>query len=190
METNATESGHNSRRLPYPFLMVLIGAVLLLATLFMPYATATREHKERLLSHPDYVVIPELGMTNKGAVHMSLVDYTRVYGVAIGQGRQKEVAVAGIVIILAFAVFSALTLLMSICKRPIAIIVFEALALVAFQVIHFDFEDRGVIPSSSYQWGMANYLFYILELLILAGAVWMLVEKRKQRKQCCMKGEM
>ena len=85
-------------------------------------------------------------------------------------------------IIVIFTVFALLTVFLSLMKKPIGIIVSDILALIVFKIIHFDFEDRGVIPSSSYNWGITNYLTYVIGIIIIIGAVWMFIEKKKEKE--------
>lgn len=55
--------------------------------------------------------------------------------------------------------------------------------------MHFDYADRGVLPTDSYGWGMANYLTYIIGIVIAIGAAWLFVEKRKIKKLEKKQGE-
>ena len=71
---------------------------------------------------------------------------------------------------------------MSLLKKAIGIIIFDFLALGIFLLMHFDYADRGVLPTNSYGWGMANYLTYIVGIVVAIGAVWLFVEKRKIKK--------
>ena len=52
----------------------------------------------------------------------------------------------------------------------------------AFKIICFDFEDRGVIPSSSFNWGIVYYLVYVIGMIIITGVIWLFIEKRKAKK--------
>lgn len=69
-----------------------------------------------------------------------------------------------------------------VVKKTIGIIIFDFLALAIFWLIHFDYADRGVLPNNSYEWGIANYLTYIVGIVVAIGAVWLFVEKRKIKK--------
>ena len=71
---------------------------------------------------------------------------------------------------------------MTLIKKPIGIIIFDLLTMGAFWIICFDFEDRGVIPSSSFDCGIVYYLVYGIGVIIFAGAVWLFIEKRKAKK--------
>jgi hypothetical protein len=48
---------------------------------------------------------------------------------------------------------------------------------------NWDYTDRGVIPSSSYDWGLAHTLLPIAAIIALAGAIWMLAIKISTKKQ-------
>lgn len=173
-----------NKKVAIPFGITLAGVVLMIIMLFLPYASATSEYKEVLNQNKEGIFAQEIGMTNADAVHISLVKYARIY-VAGAKSLEavKAVAIMGIIIISAYALFAVLTLLMTILKKSIAVIVFDILALLDFWLIRFDFSDRGVIPSSRYGWGIASYLPYFLGVVVLAGAIWMLVEKKKMKEQ-------
>ena len=172
-----------TRKMKLAWLIIVLGSLLLIAMLLLPFASATKEYKERLLDYPDQSYIEEISMTNKDAVNISLVEFARIYGVAIDQGISKDISIACIVVIAIFAGLSLITLLLSIFKKPIGIIIFNVLSLCAFGLIRFDFKDRGVIPNSSHNWGLANYMTYVVGAVIMAGAVWLFIEKRKIKKQ-------
>lgn len=166
----------------YPVLITIIGAILMLLMLLLPYASATEDYEERLMKYEDEMYVEEIGMTNADAVNISLLEFVRIYSEAASQGMHKDISIACIVIISIFAGCAILTLLMTLIKKPIGIIIFDLLTMVAFKIICFDFKDRGVIPSSYFDWGIAHYLAYVIGVIIFAGAIWLFVEKRKAKK--------
>lgn len=170
------------KKMMLPFVITVVCSVLFLLTVFLPYATAKPEHKAWLREHAELDYVEEIGMTNGEAVDLSLVEFMRIYAEAIRQDMQKEISIACIVIIAIFTGLSVITLLLALFKKPIGVMVFDVLAMVAFRIIHFDFEDRGVIPSSSYDWGITNTLVYVFGVCVLGVAVWLLVTKIKYKK--------
>ena len=78
-----------------------------------------------------------------------------------------------------------MSILFTVLKKPIAITIFSLLAFGVFSIQNFDYTDRGVIPSSTYDWGVAYYAFYIAFLVALVGAVLMLVFKIICKKKQC-----
>ena len=165
-----------NKKMMYPFLVTVVAAISMLMMVFLPYASANSEYKELLIKDSDAMYVREIGMTNSEAINISLFEFVKIYSETAKQDIQKEASIACIVIIVIFTVF------LSLMKKPIGIIVSDILALIAFKIIHFDFEDRGVIPSSSYNWGITNYLTYIIGIIIIIGAVWMFIEKKRKKK--------
>lgn len=172
-----------TKALRIPYLITFISGALLLLMMLFPYASAKEGYKEILLKDADGFYAEEIEMTNKEAANISLGEYIVMYAEAAKQGIQKETSIACVVIIAVFWALTVLTYIMAILKKPIGIVIFDLLAMCAFKIIHFDFEDRGIIPSSSYDWGIANYLTYIIGIVILGGAIWLFIEKRKAKKQ-------
>lgn len=167
---------NKTKLMRYPVLITIIGSVLMLLMLFLPFASATEDYKEKLLKYE------EIGMTNGEAVNISLFEFGKMYVEAANQGMHKEISIACIVIISLFAGFAVLTLLLCLCKKSIGIIIFDLLTIGTFKIICFDFEDRGVLPSSSFDWGIVNWMVYVIGILVFAGAIWLFVEKKKAKK--------
>ena len=171
------------KRLLIPFFIVLAGSLLLIATLFVSFASATEDYKGYLQEHPDGMYTEELEMTNKEAVNLSLFEFGRIYAKTAELGMSKEVSITCLVIISVFAVLVILTAIFSVLKKPIAIIVFNLLSLGVFRVIMWDFDDRGVVPNNNYDWGVAYYFCYIGAAVVFIGAVYLLIIKIRLRKE-------
>lgn len=92
-------------------------------------------------------------------------------GLAIRKANRRHYpeAVICITLMAAIAVASLLVLLFGLLKKPIAAIVFSVLATVAFYALRWDFDDRGVLPSSQYRYGIAEYLYPIAFIVVIAG---------------------
>lgn len=172
-----------SKNTVYPFWITLAGALLMAVMLFLPYATATEDFEEELMESPEQTYSMSTEMTNEEVVNLSLFDYLKIDCAGMDYAVTKAVAIANLVIISVFGVFVLLTILMAVLKKPIATIVFDVLAIIAFAVINFDFSSRGIISNGKYNWGIANYLTYALGAIVIAGAVWLFIEKRKAKKQ-------
>lgn len=167
----------------YPFLAMLIGSIMLIATIFMPFASSTENYRKYLEKYPDSMFAEELNMTNEDAINLSLFEYARIYSSEMGLKMAKSISIACLVLIGMFGVFALLTLLFSILKKAIPTIIFNLLTLALFIITKWDFKDRGVIPSSRWDWGTAQYICYIGVAVVLAGAVTLLVIKIKDKKQ-------
>ena len=76
-----------------PFIITLIGAILMLVMLLLPYASANSEHKDYLIEYSDDMYVQEIGMTNSEAVNISLVEFVRIYSEAINEDMNKETSI-------------------------------------------------------------------------------------------------
>ena len=173
------QTGHRSKIFIGAFIAMLIGSAILLLTLFMPFASATDEYKEALEKFSDSMYIEELNMTNEEAINISLFEFIRIYSSETGKEISNDLSIVYVVVIAAFAVFALLTLLFS----SIPVIVFNILTFAVLRLIIWDFEDRGVISNSRYDWGIAQYIGYIGIAIVMVGAVALLVVKMKDKKQ-------
>lgn len=172
-----------NKKLLIPFVLVLICSVVMITTLFMPYATASDEYSKVLNAYPDEVVYEGFDMVAEDMTNISMVEYANVYRTLSEQiWGNSSYGIFYVILVALIGGLSLLTLLFAILKKPIAIMIFDILAFGVFSVQNWDYKDRGVIPSSSYDWGMAYYIFYIVAVLALIGAIWMLIIKVKNKK--------
>lgn len=179
----ALQSVGSKNNLLLPFIAALIGSLMLILTLFLPFASAKDEYKEYLQEYSDKMYAEEINMTNGEAVHISLFEYGRMYAAAADLGMAESIAIACLVIISAFALFAILTTLFSVLKKPIAAIIFDLLAFGVFLLIKWDFRDRGVLPSNRYDWGIAEFICYIGIAVVIVGSILLLIAKIKNKKQ-------
>lgn len=187
METTSEQKRRFSlctdKNLYWAFAAALAGAIIVCAAFFLPYGTANKEYRQELEQYSSEISIPELGMNNKDIEDMSMPEYIRTYLYAREVNMANEAVVVGVVVVIGLiGILSCITLLLTILKKPVAVIIVNTLALGAFRLLCYDFEDRGVIGNSGYNWGIAYYLYYIGIAVVYAGAVWMFLLKRKRKK--------
>lgn len=187
METTREQKRHFSlctdKNLYWAFVAALAGAIIVCAAFFLPYGAADKEYRQELEQYSSEISIPKLGMNNKDIEDMSMPEYIRTYLYAGKVNMADEAVVVGVVVVIGLiGILSCITLLLTILKKPAAVMIVNTLVLGAFRLLCYDFEDRGVIGNSRYNWGIAYYLYYIGIAVIYAGAVWMFIIKRKQKK--------
>lgn len=172
----------NKSRVTITFILTFVGAILLLGTFFLPFASAKEDYKEQLDSNPDAMYIDEINMTNADAVNISLLEFARIYSSESAQETDRAVSITCVIMIMTFGAFSLLTLLLSIFRKPIGTMVLCLLAIVVYKLINFDFSDRGIIPSGRFDWSFSAYSGYAAAIIIIAGSIWMIIEKNKMKK--------
>ena len=142
-----------SKKLPakqlIPYVLLVVGAVAMAVSFFLPFASAKGDYAEYLKQYGDRVYTAEAGLHNKDVVGLSLLTFLRIYIAGLQSGKllggMYLEAVICITLMAVIAVSSLLILLFGVLKKPIAAIVFSVLAVVAFYALRWDFDDRGVL---------------------------------------------
>lgn len=154
-----------SKRLPakqlIPYVLLVVGAVAMAVSFFLPFASAKGDYAEYLKQYGDRVYTAEAGLHNKDVVGLSLLTFLRIYIAGLQSGK----------------LLGGMYLEAVICITLMAVIVFSVLAVVAFYALRWDFDDRGVLPSSQYGYGIAEYIYPISFVVVVAGAIWFMVSR-------------
>lgn len=154
--------------------LTIVFAALLVAAFFLPYASAVEEYRAVLgqLSENPF------GVANEELADISLLEYVRIY---LNEAPEAFVAVY-VPLTVAPAVLGALTLLFSSLRKPVPAFVFSVVTLGVTSLLSWDFEDRGVLPSDTYDWGVARWVYLAAGVAVIACAIWQIVLRRQARK--------
>ncbi len=183
MEYMTSAGNTPAKKVSIAFLIMLFGSILLLGAFFMPFAAAKKEHKEDLLKYSDEMYFDDISMTNKEAVNMSMPELLQIYSNAAAAGQSKAIGTVCVVLIILTALMTILTLLFTIIKKPVAAIVFACLTAIVTAIFGWDMKARRAIENSSYKYGISHYLYYICVVIIIAGAVWLIIENSKRKEE-------
>ena len=134
-----------SKKLPakqlIPYVLLVVGAVAMAVSFFLPFASAKGDYAEYLKQYGDRVYTAEAGLHNKDVVGLSLLTFLRIYIAGLQSGKllgyMYMEAVICITLMAVIAVSSLLILLFGVLKKPIAAIVFSVLAVVAFYALRW-----------------------------------------------------
>lgn len=161
-----------------PFIVTFVAALLMVSCILLPYAAATEDYTKRIDKYPDEVFFEDMDLTAKDLKNVSMVEYAHIY-LAMSEQLFHDPAVG--VFYAAFVGliggFSLIAALFALGRKPIPAIIFTVQAYGVFAMQNWDYTDRRVIPSNSYDWGLAHTLFPIAAGIALIGAIWMLVKK-------------
>lgn len=166
------------KALKVPFIVTFLAAVLLVAAFFMPLKTAKGDYREVLLQAADAINVPEIKMTNKAAVNVSMFEYTRAYQALIGS-ISKTWSAIGTAFFVAVGVLSVITFIFTLCRKPVAIIIFDILTFGAYSIVAAACRS---VSDRYYDFGAGYYIYYVAIVAVFVGAVWMLVKKSKTKK--------
>ena len=167
----------------WPMIVALVAVALMVVAYFLPYASDTQDYRDALMTMPDYVQSDELGMTNADIADMSLFEYARVYAAAEDLGASVALTAIYLPLLVGAIVFPVLALLFAALRKPIPVILFSVLAVALLQLLNWDFEDRLVVPSNSYDIGIARWVYLVAGIAAIAGAVATIVMRRSSQSR-------
>jgi hypothetical protein len=161
-----------------PFVVALIGALMMAVCVFLPYSTATEERAEWIDKYPDTVVIEEMDLTAADMRNISMAQYARIYfTMSEKYWHDSTVGIIYIVLVALIGGGALIAALFTLGRKPIGCLISGVISCGVFHRLNWDFIDRGVTPSDSYDWSIAHTLFPIAAVILAVGAVWMLVKK-------------
>lgn len=167
-----------------PCVIALVGAFVMLLCVFLPYATATAERAEWIDKFPNTVVIDVMDLKAEDMRNISMAQYARIYFTMSEEyWHDSFVGIFYIVLVALIGGGALVAALFAWGRKPIGCIIFGAISCGVFRMLKWDFMDRGVIPSDSYDWGIAHTIFPIATVILITGAVWMFVKKILVKKQ-------
>ncbi len=166
-----------------PMFVALVLAAVMIVSVFLPYATATERHAERLEEYSDYYSVDELDMTGKDMINMSMAEFARMYGTMSEEMFGSSWGIFYVTIVILIAGFCICTLIFAALKKPIGVIIFNVLATLVFMLQNFDYKDRGIIPGDNYNWGIAYYAFAVCSAIIIVCAIAAIVLKIIEKKK-------
>ena len=167
-----------NEKLKLPFIVVLIGVLLLIVGMFLPYMTAVGGLAEYIEKYPDSIEIEEFDMTASDLKDIPMMLMGRIAASAYN----KEEGTLFNVIVIVFASLSVLMALFAILKKPIAVMIFELITFGSFAVLNLA-TNADFIGSDKYAWGKGYYASIIAFAIVFAGAVWMFIKKIITKKE-------
>ncbi len=173
-----------TKKLSISSIIAIIVAVIAIITFFLPFISATKEFSEQLDRRANEKVFSSSDLKVGDMKNLSLFDYAKVY-LQAGKEiyRDQSTGTFYAILIGAIAVFAILILLFALGKKAVPIIIFSILMGIDFYLINWDFTDRRIMPDSDRVWGIAHYAFYPIAVILLICGIWMLVEKKKAKRQ-------
>ena len=166
-------------------IVCIVSAVMLLVSLFLPYASLKKDYADDILSEPAYEVYSgKYKVTSHDLVKVSLFKFTRVYS-TYGKEifRDPINSVFYVVLFSLFSLFGLLILLFAALRKPAPIIVFDCLLFIVFLINNKDYSMRGVVPGNRYDFGVAHTLYFVFLAIIFVSAVTMLVMKMMIKRE-------
>ena len=156
-----------SKKLVLPFVVALIGVVVMIAAMFLPYMNAQGKLAEYIELLDSMEMEEENISANPSVISVSEV-ITTIYGEDDGKIAEIIVLVLGGCI--------ALTALFVLLRKPIAVIIFDLLTYGVFAFLSAYMKEDFIDPDK-YAWGIGYSVIQIAIAVVFAAAAWMLVKK-------------
>lgn len=173
-----------SGKIRIPQIIAIIVALIAIVSFFLPFISATKEYSEYLDLRADEKVYNSSDLKVGDMKNLSLFQYAKFYFQAGKEiYRDQGTGTFYAILIGAIVVFSILILLFALGKKAVPTIFFSALMGIIFYLINWDFTDRRIMPDSNRVWGIAHYIYYPIAIILLICGIWMLVEKKKAKRQ-------
>lgn len=138
----------------------IIGALLTMVSLLLPYAKARRESKSLVGIAKYYLESSSSEWHDK--------DYETFYKIFVP-------VMIGLILL-----FTIIYIVKCMKMRTVGMIITTILTVIAYEVLKWDFADRGIVPGA-YDKGVAFTTFYIAFALMIVGAVMRIVESRQTK---------
>ena len=167
-----------NKNLKLPFIVALIGVLVMIVGMFLPYMTAVGEMEEYIEKNPDRIEIEDFDLTAGDLKDIPIITVSKLITGAYGE---DDGAIAT-VMVLTFGGFLSLTALFLILKKPIAMIIFDLLCGGTFVFLNSLMKEDFINPDK-YAWGIGYYAIVISIVFVIAGAIWMLVNKIVAKKE-------
>lgn len=169
-----------------PRWLMIIGAILMVSTIFLPLASATEEREEYLEEFGELNVTEDAYMTLEDTIQMSVFKFGKLYYyMAKDYGSWDCAYTIWMALDVAFAVFVILTTIQALRKKPIVTMILGIISCGVFYVLCWDLADRGIVYRDNYQWSIAPYVYYVALVVVFVGAVatkMRMVKEKKQKK--------
>ena len=161
-----------NEKLKFPFIVALIGVLILVVGMFLPYITAVGEMGEYIEKYPDRIEIEDLELTASDLKDIPVISVSQIIAGIYGE----DDGTLANVIVFTFCSFVVLTALFVAFKKPIAVMIFELLAYGVFAFLSAYMKEDFIDPDK-YAWGIGYTIIQAAVVLVFAAAIWMLVKK-------------
>ena len=142
----------NKKSLAGPRALTIIGSIIMLVSLMLPYATSSNDTMTAFTIAERWKELQAIADMSIGVSEMILV------------------------MLIAIAIFAVLALVFAIAAKGIPTLVFSILAMLAYIYVNMSFT-----PYGSYSLGFGIYLFYIAAIATIASSIWMIAVKHRTK---------
>ena len=176
-----------NNKIMIPFILTIVFSVLLGVTFFLPLASANEEYSKVISKFSSEKAMAGSDYTYGDLKDISMFKFAGIYKVGLSSKEVDDYGTAEsticFVLIILTAIFTVLTILFSVLKKPIPLLIFDVLTFGVFRLLMWDMGDRKVLPSSNYDIGIAGTLYYVCFVILAVAAIGLIIMKIQSEKQ-------
>ena len=161
-------------------IIALVAAVIMIVSLFLPYAAARPGFRQLIEMMPADMCIGNTDITMHSTLRVSMVEFLKIYG-SSNEGAATEQFCTILVVVM--AVTALLVGVFSFLKKPVPMLFCNIAAFAAFYLHNGNYADRGVVPGAEYRFGIGYYLFAVAAIVAIAGGIFMLQDRKAKKKK-------
>ena len=145
---------------------MIFSALLLLISIFLPYATATADFAENLKSYGNRVVDKDTGFTGNDLVNVNIFEFITIHT------HDTSYDGSGLIVglLIAIIILTIITVVLIGVKKDILCTISSMITFLLVLLVNFDFSDRGLI-GYNYEWGVSHLLYILLPIIIVVGSI-------------------
>ncbi len=166
-------------------IIILVLCFIALIGLFLPYEKSIGKYRQSLKDNPTIMNIEEVNFKNKDVIDISIIENLKVYTYAMNNSSGNDwiqgESIINVIITIALITSIVLTILFALLNKSVLIIIFSIIMGISSILMNYDIVDRGVIPSSTYTYGLTYYLYVPLAITMLICSIINIINSKKKK---------
>lgn len=186
MNTNVTNILKKVKDFLKPQIALIIAAILLFISIFMPLMTPSRELKKQIKNSVEYA--EEFGNDELEGAYKTLLkpSSSKLFSTFAVKTLTKKAFLSETYFYLGIAagvpiIFIVLIAVFSFLKKNVPVIVLSVINFIVMLVRNSLFSET-VISAKGFEWAFGNGFMFFAAVLVVAAAVWCIVDKKKAKK--------
>lgn len=165
----------------FPSIVAIIASAMLIVAFFLPFASSVGDFRSSLEAHSEEWVDESMGITASDAVDLSLFEYAKAYGSMPSLGWDESWMILA-AIIASVGICAAATLVFALLRKATPTAVFAFCTVAISRAVVWDFGSRGVVPTDSYELGIAPAIYLAAGTVVVIAAIWLFFAKFKAKR--------
>ncbi len=183
---NATNILKKAKDFLKPQFALIIAAILLFISIFMPLMTPSRELKDQIKDSVEYA--EDLGSEKLEDAYRVLLkpSSAKLFSTFAVKALTEKLILSETYVYLGIAagvpiIFIVLIAILSFFKKNIPVIILSVINFIVMLVRNSLFSET-VIDAEKFEWAIGNGFMFFAAVLVVAAAVWCIIEKKKSAK--------